>query len=251
MQLADSKILITGGSRGLGLGIVEALVAQGAKVSVVARDKNQLAQIAARLPITTVCADVTDRQAAVNILREVSPDVIILNAGAPPKTASLTDISWEELSHTWEIDVKAGLYWLQAILKNNAAHAQRILVVSSGAAVNGSPASGGYAGAKRMLWLMAQYAQGIAEQQQLNKKFQVIVPQQMVLGTGIGDAGAKAYAKAANISPEEFVVRFGAPMPPGNYGKKVAQFLTDERYTAGFAFGFNGENGIRVLQPGE
>jgi hypothetical protein len=31
-------------------------------------------------------------------------------------------------------------------------------VGSSGAAVNGSPMSGGYAGAKRMLWMMAKYA---------------------------------------------------------------------------------------------
>ncbi|HMU67270.1 MAG TPA: hypothetical protein PKE57_08995, partial [Cellvibrionaceae bacterium] len=156
-----------------------------------------------------------------------------------------------EFSHTWDIDVKAGLYWLQAILKNNPAKAQRILVVSSGAAINGSPASGGYAGAKRMLWLMAQYAQGIAEQQHLNKHFQVIVPQQMVLGTGIGDAGARAYAKAAKISPEEFVLRFGAPMAPRDYGDKVAQLLTDERFTQGFAFGISGEDGIRILQPSE
>ncbi|HMW47276.1 MAG TPA: SDR family oxidoreductase [Cellvibrionaceae bacterium] len=251
MQLADSTILITGGSRGLGLGIVEALVAEGAQVSVVARDTTQLEQIAARVPIDTFSADVTDPLAAAKILSAVAPDVIILNAGAPPKMASLTDISWEEFSHTWDIDVKAGLYWLQAILKNNPAKAQRILVVSSGAAINGSPASGGYAGAKRMLWLMAQYAQGIAEQQHLNKHFQVIVPQQMVLGTGIGDAGARAYAKAAKISPEEFVLRFGAPMAPRDYGDKVAQLLTDERFTQGFAFGISGEDGIRILQPSE
>ncbi|MFO1369100.1 MAG: SDR family oxidoreductase [Marinagarivorans sp.] len=247
MNLADKKILITGGSRGLGLGIVEALVAHGANITVVARDQNRLAQLAARLPVATISADITDAVAAESILNATAPEIIILNAGAPPKMTKLTEISWQDFSHSWEIDVKAGLYWLQAILKSSTPFAQRILVVSSGAAVNGSPASGGYAGAKRMLWLMAQYAQGIAEQNNVNKRFQVVVPRQMFLGTGIGDAGAQAYAQMAGITPEEFVKRFGAAMPPRAYGDKVVTLLTEAQYAEGFAFGINGENGISIL----
>ena len=38
MSLKDKTIVVTGGSRGLGLGLVEALVNQGARVTVVARD---------------------------------------------------------------------------------------------------------------------------------------------------------------------------------------------------------------------
>ena len=37
MSLKNKTIVVTGGSRGLGLGLVEALVGQGAKVAVVAR----------------------------------------------------------------------------------------------------------------------------------------------------------------------------------------------------------------------
>ena len=54
----------------------------------------------------------------------------------------------------------AGLYWMQAALKTPLKSGSRVLVGSSGAAQNGSPLSGGYAGAKRMLWLMAKYANG-------------------------------------------------------------------------------------------
>ena len=34
MNLMDKTVVVTGGSRGLGLGLVEALVARGAKVTV-------------------------------------------------------------------------------------------------------------------------------------------------------------------------------------------------------------------------
>ena len=41
MSLEDKTIVVTGGSRGLGLGLVEALVAQGARVTVVARESRK------------------------------------------------------------------------------------------------------------------------------------------------------------------------------------------------------------------
>ena len=49
MNLKDKKVVVTGGSRGLGLGLVEALVAHGAKVTVVARDADGLGSVRARL----------------------------------------------------------------------------------------------------------------------------------------------------------------------------------------------------------
>jgi hypothetical protein len=56
--------------------------------------------------------------------------------------------------------------------------------------------AGGYGGAKRMLWFIAQYANGVSEQKDLGIRFQAIAPQQMVRGTGVGDEGANAYARA-------------------------------------------------------
>ena len=54
--------------------------------------------------------------------------------------------------------------------------------------------SGGYGGSKRMLWFMAKYANGVSQEKSLGIRFQVIVPRQMILGTGTGDAAANAYA---------------------------------------------------------
>jgi NAD(P)-dependent dehydrogenase (short-subunit alcohol dehydrogenase family) len=249
MDLKDKTVVVTGGSRGLGLGVVEALVAQGAQLTVVARGAEDLASVRSRLGVHTVCADVTDQAAAQGILGEVSPDVLILNAGLPPPMAHFGQMTWADFTATWDHDVKAGLHWLQAALNLPLRPSSRVLVVSSGAAMTGSPLSGGYGGAKRMLWLMAQYANGIAQQQALGIKFQVIVPQQLVLGTGTGNAGASAYARTMGVKPEEFVARFGAPMLPRDFGDKVVAVLSDAQFAQGMVFGLKSAPGITVLEP--
>jgi NAD(P)-dependent dehydrogenase (short-subunit alcohol dehydrogenase family) len=248
MSLKDKSVVVTGGSRGLGLGLVEALVAHGARVTVVARDADALKSVHDRLGVATITADVTDETAAHRILAEVRPDILVLNAGAKPPMDRLDQISWADFTATWETDVKAGLYWLQAALKAPLKPGSRVLVGSSGAAVNGSPMSGGYGGAKRMLWFMAKYANGASAQQNLGIRFQVIVPQQIVGGTGVGDAGANAYARAMGITREAFLAGFGAPMPPREFGEKVVSVLDDPKYADGFAFGLKGDTGVTILE---
>src|SRR5258708_6892886 len=112
----------------------------------------------------------------------------------------------------------------------------------------GSPLSGGYAGAKRTLWIMAKYANGVSAQKDLGIRFQAIVPQQMVGDTGVGDTGADAYARAAGLKREEFLARFGAPMPPREFGEKVVSVLDDPKYAKGLAFGLKGDTGVTMLE---
>jgi hypothetical protein len=121
-------------------------------------------------------------------------------------------------------------------------------VGSSGAAENGSPLSGGYAGAKRMLWFMAKYANAVSQQKNLGIRFQAIVPQQIIGGTGVGDAGANAYAGAMNLKRDEFLARFGAPMPPREFGEKVVAVLDDPKYAEGLVFGLKGDTGITMIE---
>jgi NAD(P)-dependent dehydrogenase (short-subunit alcohol dehydrogenase family) len=248
MSLKDKTIVVTGGSRGLGLGLVEALVDQGANVTVVARDRAALAAVEQRLGVAVIPGDVTDEGAAQRILADVRPEVLVLNAGTPPRMGRLDHLSWADFTAPWETDVKAGLYWMQAALNLPLAPGGRVLVGSSGAARQGSPLSGGYAGAKRMLWFMAKYANGVAEQKGLGIRFQAIVPLQMVGGTGVGDAGAGAYARAMGLEPEAFLARFGVPMPPRQFGDHLVAVLDDPQYATGFAFGLKGDTGITVLE---
>src|SRR5258705_647840 len=230
MSLKDKNVVVTGGSRGLGLGLVEALVAHGARVTVVARDSDALESVRARLGVAAISADVTDEAAPHRILAEVRPDILALNAGAKPRMGRLDHLSWSDFTATCETDVKAGLYWLQAALNLPLKPGSRILVGSGGAAQNGSPLSGGYAGAKRMLWLMAKYANGVAKQKGLGIRFQAIVPQQIIGGTGVGDEASSAYARAAGIEREAFLARFGAPMSPRRFGDHLVAVLDDPQY---------------------
>jgi len=248
MDLRNMNVVVTGGSRGLGLGLVEALVSHGAKVTVVARSADALESVRAQLGVATVSADVTDAAAAHRVLSETRPDLLVLNAGAKPPMGRLDKLSWDDFSATWETDVKAGFHWLQAALRLPLKRGSRVLIGSSGAALNGSPLSGGYAGAKRMLWIMARYANGVSDQADLGIRFQVIVPQQMVGGTGVGDTGATAYANAMGISKEQFLARFGTSMPPRDFGEKVVSVLNDPQFAAGMAFGLQGDTGITILE---
>src|SRR5882757_5049343 len=248
MSLKDKTVVVTGGSRGLGLGLVEALVSRGARVTVVARDQAALAAVKQRLGVAVIPADVTDKEAAQHILAKVRPDIVVLNAGATPRMGRLDQVSWADFTATWETDVKAGLYWIQAALNLPLERGSRVLVGSSGAAANGSPLSGGYAGAKRMLWFMARYANGVSEQKSLGIGFQAIVPMQIIGDTGVGDAGANAYARALGIKPDEYLARFGTPMPPREFGEKVVSVLEDPKYAKSIAFGLKGDTGVTILE---
>ena len=89
MSLKDKSAVVTGGSRGLGLGLVEALVAHNARVTVVARGAEALDSVRARLGVATISADVTEETAAHRILAELRPDILALNAGATPPMGRL------------------------------------------------------------------------------------------------------------------------------------------------------------------
>ncbi|HLZ84833.1 MAG TPA: SDR family NAD(P)-dependent oxidoreductase, partial [Caulobacteraceae bacterium] len=78
MSLKDKTVVVTGGTRGLGLGLVEALVAHGARVTVVARGADALQAVGERLGVATISADVTNEDAAYRILAEVHPDILVL-----------------------------------------------------------------------------------------------------------------------------------------------------------------------------
>ena len=170
--------------------------------------------VRARLGVATISADVTDETAANRILGEVRPDILALNAGATPRMGRLDQLSWEDFSVAWETDVKAGLYWLQAALNLPLKPGSRVLVGSSGCGREDRRCRVVMAAPNACFGSWPNTPTASRRRRSLGIRFQVIVPRQMILGTGTGDAAANAYAGSMGITPEQFVARFGAPMPP-------------------------------------
>jgi hypothetical protein len=245
--LKHQNALIVGGSRGLGLGVVEALAARDANVTVIARDAARLTDLKARLGVSVIVGDATDPSLADSATREVSPLVLVLNAGATPVMSPLHKQTWESFSRNWETDVKATFHWIQAALNVPLARGSRVLISSSGAAIAGSPLSGSYAGAKRMIWLMANYANGVASDLDLGIRFQALLVGQIVGSTELGRAAAEAYARKKGVTTEAFLAGFGKPLDPRDYGDHVAALLTNPKYESATAFAIRGETGIEAF----
>ncbi|HEU5099163.1 MAG TPA: hypothetical protein VFU22_09095 [Roseiflexaceae bacterium] len=112
-----------------------------------------------------------------------------------------------------------------------------VVIVSSGAAIGGSPLSGGYAGAKRMQWLLAQYLQQEADVLQLGIRFVALLPKQISGATELGRTASAAYAAQQGISEQVLLERSGPPLTPERVGDGVVALLTKEAYRDGIAFG--------------
>src|SRR4051812_32980224 len=246
-SIADKKVVVVGGTRGLGLAMVEALVAQGAAVTVVARGAAALGDVSKRLGVSTVEGDATDASLAERVVSSVRPDVLILSAGVTPSMGGMREMSWDRFSTVWNADVRAGFYWLQAALRLPLAPGARVLLGSSGAAIQGALFSGGYSGAKRMLWLMAHYANAEAQALGLGIHFQVLVPLDLVAGTDVGRTGAEYYAQQKGISLDKFWAGYPMPLSARQVGEHVATILTDPAHARGVAFGLKGGTGITLL----
>ncbi len=103
--LEQRRVLIAGGSRGLGLGVVEALVARHANVTVVARDSARLTELKARLGVSIIPGDATDPMLAESVLREVRPSVLVLNAGDGAAARADVGIVQQKLEYRRQGDI--------------------------------------------------------------------------------------------------------------------------------------------------
>ncbi|MEA2463049.1 MAG: hypothetical protein QOJ98_796, partial [Acidobacteriota bacterium] len=186
-NLNEKRIVVTGGSEGLGLAMVEALAASGARVTALARDRANLAA-AERLGAAVIAGDATDAALMKQIVGDESPDVLILNAGARLAMKPIDQLTWDEFSSAWNTDVRAGLAGIQAALGVPMKAGSRVVIMSSGASLvlsvpyikpEGMRLSGGYVGAKRMMWFMAHSANAVSLERRLGVHFQALLPGQL------------------------------------------------------------------------
>lgn len=103
-RLDGHVALITGGSKGLGLGIAQAMAAAGAKVILSARASDELTRVAAELGAETAPIDLLDTPAIpawfeALVAKHGRPDILVNSAGitrrAPAHELSLQD--WNDV----------------------------------------------------------------------------------------------------------------------------------------------------------
>lgn len=105
MNLANNKILITGGASGIGLGLTERFIQENNTVIICGRRESVLNEVKAKFPtvITKVCdlSDEKERIALYEWIAENHPDlnVLINNAGIQ-KWISVTDANFYESMKT-------------------------------------------------------------------------------------------------------------------------------------------------------
>jgi NAD(P)-dependent dehydrogenase (short-subunit alcohol dehydrogenase family) len=182
--------------------------------------------------------DATDPALAADLIARLRPRILVLNAGALPVNRPLPEHTWDTLSRHWETDVRHVFEWTRAALLAPLPPGSTVVVMSSGAAVNGSPVSGGYAGAKATVRFLAAYAQEESQRAGLGIRFVTLLPRLTPAG-GVGASGAAAYAARSGTDLDDFLARIGPLLTAEQVGDAVVDLVRSDR-TGAFLLGPDG-----------
>jgi len=188
--MSIQSALVIGGGSGVGQATAGALAAAGARVLAAGRER-----------------DATDPAQVAALIAEAEPDLVVVAAGTRPRMASIEEQTWESFSAPWNVDVRIAFEVGRAALARPLRPGSTVLIVSSGAGLDGSPLSGGYAGAKRTQMFLARYLQRESDTRGLGIRFVALAPRQLLAGTRIGAAAAAAYGAEKCESAEAFMDR--------------------------------------------
>jgi NAD(P)-dependent dehydrogenase (short-subunit alcohol dehydrogenase family) len=205
--------VVTGASRGFGRAIAVGLAATGVHVVGVARDGAALQDVQHQLGscFTPIVADVTDDELATRLIAEHRPNILVLNAGATPSAATIQDQTWATFSKNWNVDVRHVFEFARAALLAPLEPGSAVVSVSSGAARQGSPMSGGYAGAKATVKFISAYAGAESERHSLGIRFVALLPK-LTPATGLGATFVDSYADYDHVDRSVFRERLGEPL---------------------------------------
>ena len=203
--LTGKNVVVIGGSRGVGQRVVEAAIGNGARVLAVGRHEERLGQLARAVQGVEVLAlDATEESAPPRVFDVLRPDVLVVTAGAFPPAAPLHEQTWREFSVNFEVDVKIAFHFSKAALTRPLPAGSSVILLSSGAALAGSPISGGYAGAKRTQMFIANYAQKESDRLKLGLSFTALAPR-MMPDSELGRHAVAGYARYLGISEADFI----------------------------------------------
>ncbi len=172
-RLGDAHVLITGGSRGIGLATARRALERGARVSLVARDTARLARAEDELEsgsgdptrVAAEPADVTDRdsfeRALGLLIAQFGPvDVLVTNAGAA-RPGLFEELSGEVFEQQMALNYFGTLHPIRAVLPSMIERGRgHLLLVSSAAGIVGVYGYSAYAPTKFAVRGLAESLRG-------------------------------------------------------------------------------------------
>ncbi|GBG37801.1 SDR family NAD(P)-dependent oxidoreductase [Mycobacterium montefiorense] len=228
-RVAGTTAIVTGASRGFGRAIATALAEAGAEVVGVARSAALLDEVRGELGdvFIPVVADVADAATASQLIDKYAPRTLVLCAGSTPRMSPLPEQSWATFSANWNVDVAQAFHWTRHALARPLPPGSSVILMSSGAAVNGSPLSGGYAGAKATVRFIGSYAAGESDRAGLGITFVSLLPR-LTAATELGAQAAAAYAKRQGVDVDTFVEQNGPALTVEQVGTSVSAIAGGE-----------------------
>jgi 3-oxoacyl-[acyl-carrier protein] reductase len=235
LGLRGRRALITGGSRGIGFAVAEALAAEGAAVGLVARDAAGLAEAAERLEaqkytVATAAADVTDtsqlKQAVADIAAALGGlDRLVANAGGTVGRGNLTSAGDGDFTATFALNAGHAAELIRAGLPHlRAAGGGAVVIISSVTGMRPAPRTA-YAAAKAAeIHLAATAAQELAP---AGVRVNCVSPGSIMFPGGGWDSFEQA-------NPEDFATFLDTQFPFGRLGRlaevaDVVTFLLSDR----------------------
>ncbi len=168
----EKRVLITGGTSGLGEALARQLHAAGAAVAIVARSRAGLERIAGQVPgVAVIEADVADKRSAHRIQAEAlaalgGVDVLINNASTlgPIPLRLLLDTDCEDLASALETNVIGPFRLIKLLTPAMLLRESGLVInISSDAAVGAYPKWGSYGASKAALDHMTRTLQAELE----------------------------------------------------------------------------------------
>lgn len=232
-SLSGTTAIVTGASRGFGRATAIALAHRGARVVGVARTEEPLHQLRDELGDQFIpeVADITDPSLPERLIRTYEPRALVLNAGATPPVGSLLDQTWDSFSINWNVDVAHVFHFTRAVLAAPLDPGSVVVSLSSGAALRGSPLSGGYAGAKATIRIISSYAAGEARHTESGIRFVAVLPA-LTPATDLGRVYTRAYAAQAGISEAQLIDGAGGALATDQAATSISDLVIDDTYTA-------------------
>ena len=230
-QLSGTTAIVTGASRGFGRATAVSLAELGTHVVGVARSTESLDELKNQLGegFTPEVADVADPSLPARLFSVYRPQTLVLNAGATPTAGTLQEQTWDTFSTNWNVDVHHVFNFTRAALTFPLDPGSVVISLSSGAALRGSPLSGGYAGAKAAIRFISSYAGSEAQRNGSNIRFVAVLPN-LTPATDLGQVYTEAYAAQAGVSVPRFLERFGGTLSVEQASKNISDLAQDDSY---------------------